>query len=47
MMRCLMQRLPATGGREDLVLPGSQVDPECPDDLRLIVDDKHAGHDGT
>src|SRR5215470_15746291 len=46
-LRSLVERLRAGLRGVDLVIPGAQVYPERPDDLRLVVNDEHPAHDGT
>jgi len=40
----LLERLHPGGGGAYLVLPRPQVDPQRPQDLRFIIDDKHPCH---
>ena len=40
----LLERLGAAGGDAHVVLPGPQVNPQRPQDLRLIVNNKHPCH---
>jgi enoyl-CoA hydratase/carnithine racemase len=39
------QRLGAVRGGDDLVAAGGAVDPQRAQDLGLVVDDQHRGHD--
>ena len=42
-----VERVLAVGREVDVVAAGAQVDAERAQDLRLVVDDEHAGHDGA
>ena len=42
-----LQGAAAAARGHDLVVAGLQVDPQRPQDLRLVVDDQDAGHAGS